>query len=210
MLITNLARSVKFLSMGLAIPIGIISGLAIPFLTWWIGPQYSSLYVLVWLMISHQVLNGAIEPVGATHLAANRLVVPCIATIAGGLIKLAIGIALIKYTHFGVFGVGIAGMITFTLRFLIFSPVYAGIILRKSVMPIYRALIPGVLVFGCTAAAAWVLSNRFCLTTLPRIFSAGFVVMVLSAIAVYFIAMNAQDKAFLRQVTPWSRKRGAV
>jgi O-antigen/teichoic acid export membrane protein len=200
--LTNLARAVKFMSLGLAVPLGVFSGLAVPFLTWWLGPSFTPLYILVWLMISHQVINSAIEPVGAIPLAANKVTAPCVATIAGGVLKVVLSIALIKCTHWGVVSVAVAGLITFTLRNLVFAPVYAGRILSKSSWRVYRALVPGAIVFAGVAAATLGLAHRFNLATFPRLAGAGLALMALGAAVVYFIALDDQDRRFLKEVAP--------
>lgn len=204
--LTNLARAVKFMSLGLAIPLGVFSGLAVPFLTWWLGPSFAPLYVLVWLMISHQVINSAIEPVGAIALAANKVTAPCIATIVGGVLKVALSIALIKCTSWGVVAVAVAGLITFTLRNLVFSPIYAGKVLSKSSWQIYLALVPGAVVFAVIAAATLWLTHTFDLATFPRLAGAGLALVAVGATAVYFLALNDRDRRFLSEVAPWSKR----
>lgn len=205
-MLTNLARAVKFMCFGLAVPLGILTGLGAPFLSWLLGPDFASLNVLIWLMISHLVINSALEPVQALTLAANKLTVPCMATIISAVLKVALSILLIKNTHLGIVAVALAGLITFTLKQFVFIPIYAAKILSAPSRGIYRALVPGTLVFAGLAAVTLALSHQFNLATFPRLAGVGFALMAVAAAAIYFVAMNDRDRQFLRDVRP-GRKR---
>ena len=209
---TNLTRAIKFISLGLALMLGILCGLGLPFLTWWLRKEIpdasvlGTLSLLMWLMIAHLVANSALEPINALTLAANKVAAPCIATIVSAVIKIALSVLLIKFTSLGMVAVAIAGLITFTLRQLVFGPIYAGRLVSASSWPIYRALVPGALLFAAMAAPAAWLASRFDLATLPRLAGVGFALLALGTIVTYFVALNDRDRRFLAEVAPWGKR----
>jgi len=206
-LLKNSARAVKFLSLALAIPLALLCGLSIPFLTWWLGPEFKSLNVLVWLMFSHLVLNLGVQPLGAIIGAANKLAVPGIAVVIGGVFNVGLAIAIVKYTNLGIRGVALAGLISLTLKNGIFTPIYSSIALGIPSRAFYKALAPPVFVFALTAIAGLGLSHSFELSTFPKLAGSGLAISGLSALATYRFALNNDDRRFLAEVLPISKIR---
>jgi membrane protein EpsK len=196
------SRAVKFLSLSMGVIMGLVCGLSAPFLTVWLGPSFTSLSLLVWLMFSHLVLNQGMDHLFAVNYATNRMAVPSIVTIAGGVLKVVLAIIFIKYTDWGFYGVAVADFVANSLRNLVFAPLYAGRLLRSSCWPLYRAVLPSIIVFAGTSAVAWGLTQASALTTLPRLAASGFVISAMSALAVYFVILNKDDKAFIKQLMP--------
>ena len=208
----NMARAIKFMSLGLALMLGVLCGLNLPFLTWWLrgtdipASALPMLSLLMWLMIAHLVVNSALEPINALTLAANKVAVPCIATIISAVLKIALSIILIKSTDLGMVAVAIAGLVTFLLRQLVFGPIYAGRIVSAPSWPIYRALLPGTVVFALVSVPAWWLARNFDLATLPGLVGVGIALFALGAVVTYFAALNDRDRQFLAEVAPWKKQ----
>jgi len=55
-------RGVKFIGLALAIPLGLLCGLSRPFLGWWLGPEFTNLSPLMWLMMGHLAFNLSVIP----------------------------------------------------------------------------------------------------------------------------------------------------
>ncbi|MHB9035562.1 MAG: lipopolysaccharide biosynthesis protein [Armatimonadota bacterium] len=200
-LIRNSSRAVRFVSIGMAVPLAILCGLAGPFLTRWLGPEVVRILTpLVWLLLAHNVINCGVEPLFALSMAANRVAVPGIVTVVGGIVKVLLSIVLVKYTNLGFYGVAIAGLVSLTLKNSIFTPLYSGRILKSSSVPFFKALAPSVLVFGVVSLIASVLAKHVFLATYPRLFVAGTLLLVLSGLGVYFLALGKDDRAFIRRL----------
>jgi len=205
-LISGMAQGVRFMSLGMAIVLGIVCGLSIPFLTVWLGPQYAWLHLLLWIMLSHQVVTSGIEPLLGVNYAANKVVVPGVAAVVGGLFKLVLAICLVRYARMGIYGPAVAVVAAFIAKNLIFQPIYAGRILKTSSWPFYKAMLPAVVVFAVLAALVNKLAQVVNLATLPRLGGTGLALFVLSTLLVYALALNSNDKRFFRQAMPWGRK----
>ena len=205
-LIRNSAKAVKFMSLGMAVPLGLTCGLVIPFITWWLGPEFASLWPVAWLLLAPQVWNSSMEPLFAINNAANKVAIPGVAAVVGGLIKLILAIVLVKYTRMGLVGVALANLIAFGLKNIVFTPIYAAHILNSSSMPFYKATIPSILVFAVTAGGAWWVTQILDISTFVRIVGTGLVLLVFFGLLVYRFAMNDEDRRFLDQVAPWKKK----
>ncbi|OFX16154.1 MAG: hypothetical protein A2Z18_11535, partial [Armatimonadetes bacterium RBG_16_58_9] len=200
-LVKNLARAVKFISLGMAIPLGILCGLSVPFITRWLGSDVAGLLSpLVWLLLAHNVINCGVEPLFAINLAANKVAVPGMVTAFGGVLKLAAAIALVRYTNLGIHGVAIAGLVSLTLKNAVFTPLYAGRVLNVSSAPFYTSLIPAVLVFGCLSASGYALAASYDLATYPRLLIVGLLLAGASVVCVYRLALGEDDRAFLSRL----------
>lgn len=209
---SNLARAIKFVGLALALMLGLLCGLGMPFLAWWLqripaihASDLGMLNMLIWLIVSHMVVNSALEPVNSFLLAANRLAVPCLATIVAAVLKIALSVVLIKSTNLGIVAVAIAGLVTFTARQCVFGSIYASRLLSMPVGAIYKALLPAVFVFGSVAIPGLCLARAFDLATLPRMAAAA-VLPLATGTAAAFATLSEQDRRFIREVAPW-RKR---
>lgn len=208
-LVINLSRSVKFVSIGMALPMGILCGLAMPFLTWWLGPKFASLYPLVWLILAHHIINCGVQPLFNVNVAANRTALPGIATLIGGLVKLGFTFILLRYTGLGLYAVAIAGIVGFALNNWLFTPIYAAKILKVSSWPFYKALLPSVLVFGVTSGAALLLTRSFNLAAFIPLAIATMLIFAVIGAGVYFALLDGADRAFLARLIPGKHRKTA-
>ena len=204
------AKAVKFMSLGMAVPLGVTCGLVTPFITWWLGPKFASLWLVAWLLLAPQVWNSSMEPLFAINNAANKVAVPGIVAVLGGLVKLTLAIVLIKYARLGLVGVALANLISFGLKNIVFTPIYAAHILKTSSMPFYRGCVSSVFVFAATAGGSWWLTQMVSLSTFPRIAASGVGLLAIFGFLVYRFAMNNDDRRFLDQVAPWKKKGSAA
>ncbi|MGI6295133.1 MAG: lipopolysaccharide biosynthesis protein [Armatimonadota bacterium] len=207
-LMRNSAKAVKFMSLGMAVPLGLACGFIVPFISWWLGPKYAYLWIVAWLLLAPQVWNSSMEPLFAINNAANKVALPGVVAVAGGLVKLGLAIVLIKYTSLGLVGAALANLIAFGLKNVVFTPIYAAHILKSSSASFYKATIPSVFVFAVVAAISWQVTQMISLKTLPTIAGVGLALLAVFALLTYRFAMNEDDRRFFRQVAPWSKKKG--
>ncbi|HEX2950570.1 MAG TPA: oligosaccharide flippase family protein [Armatimonadota bacterium] len=200
-------KAVKFTSLGIAIALGAFCGLSVPFLTWWLGPSFGSLHLLVWLLFPHMVLNLGMDPPSSVTYAANKMAVPGIATILGGLLKVALAVILIKYTRLGLYGVAIADMISLSVKNLIFQPIYVSRLLQSSSLPFYKAVVPSIFVFSAVSLTALALSRITHSATFSVMAVEGLAVVMVFSGLTYLLVLNRDDREFLRQSVPWRKKR---
>lgn len=193
----QMARAVRLTSLGMGIPLAIVCGVAIPFLGWWLGPECKILYPLVWWLLAHQVITCGVEPLHSVSVAANKLTVPALFTIGGGVTKVVLSIVLIRYTSLGMYGVAIAGFCAFTLKHILFTPWYAARIVKVPSRIFFNALVPSVLAFGAISLSALKLTRVVDMQRFLPLALCVTAMFVVSAIGVYFLALTKEDRSFL-------------
>jgi len=201
------ARAVKFQSLVMAIPLGIMCGLSVPFIAWWLGPKLVLLHVLVWLMLAHLVWNLGITPLFGIATAMNKIAIPGIATIIGGLAHVGLAITLVKYTNLGIYGVAISSGISLTVKNLIFTPIYSGRIMGTSSWPLFKALAPSVIWFAVAAAAGLGAAKFLLLDSFLKLLGTGAALFVVCAVLSYFLTIGRQDRQFASQLVFRNRRR---
>lgn len=199
-LMRMISASSKFVSLTLAVVLGAACGLSKPFLIWWLDPSYGSLSLLVWILLSHLVLNISMDMPATISYASNKMIAPGVATIAGGFFKILIAVILLKTTHLGLFAVAIADLIGLSFKNLVLQPNYCAHAINRSSKPFYIAIIPSIFVYTGTAACAYYVSLQYNLATLPRLAAVGIAIMSISGALTYFLALNKNDKQLARDI----------
>lgn len=205
----NIARCVKFVSMGMAIAIGIICGIAVPFLSWWLGPKYAVLAPLVWLILAHQIVNCGVQPIFNINVAANKIAMPAVFTLIGGTIKLILAFILLKYTRMGIYGVAISTIIGFAVNNWVFTPIYAARTIGTSCWPFYRALLPSLIVFAMASGLGLLGAHLLDLASFVRLAIAVSAVGAVMLAFVYAVMMGKADKDFLFKLLRKDKKANA-
>jgi|GEM_PF-611359 len=198
-LVRNMCVAIKFISLGMAIPVGIACGLGKPFLVLWLGPKFGDVSPLIWVMLVHQIFNAGVEPLFGVNLAANKVAVPGIATVVGGVLKVVLSIVLAIYTPLGLYGVALGTLISFVIKNLIFIPYYGGIVLKTSPKPFYGAFLPSALMFVVSSGMALVASRYIRIDSVLSLLTIGLVLGIMCALASYMVLCNKGDKELIRQ-----------
>lgn len=141
-LVTYLNRAIKFLGLVMALSIGLICGFSEPLLRLWLGPAFGSLAPLLFLMAIHLCINLSMYPLYAVPLAADRVKVPGLVTLAIGLGNLLLALFLAGVCGWGLYGLAAAGAIMLTIRHLLFTPLYAARVLNRPYGTFFRGIIP--------------------------------------------------------------------
>lgn len=115
--------SVKLLGLAMALPVGLISGLAIPLLRIWLGEGFDSLAQLLNLLVLPLSVNLAILPLFSLQVAYNRVKIPGIASLLFGVLNLVIALRWVSWGQYGL-GVAAASAIILTIKNGLFTPVY--------------------------------------------------------------------------------------
>ena len=199
-LVRNSCRASKFVSVGMALLLGAVCGLAKPILGWWLGEKFVKLVPLVWWLMAHHVINCGVMPLFGVNLAANKIKVPGIATCIGGVFKVVLSVLLIKCTNLGIYGVAIGGMVAFTLKNALFTPYYAGKVIGRSSLPFFASLVPSILVLAAVSGLGTWAANTFDLAKFCLLAPAGIFLLVFGALFAWFIAFTPDDRDFFKNV----------
>ena len=125
------ANASRFVGYTMAIPIGIVLGLADPLTRTWLHREPGLVSALILALSLPLTLNAAINPLYGVWQALNKVRIPSFATLAAGVGGITIAIALIKTTSLGVFAIAIAVGVVYTARNLVFAVYYVGRLLGQ-------------------------------------------------------------------------------
>jgi O-antigen/teichoic acid export membrane protein len=199
-------RAVRIQSLGMAIMTGLICGLAAPFLTRWLkDPQFADLKLLVWLLIGPMAFHMGMELLFSITYATNRLVGPGLFGIGGGVFRLLLALALIRWTGWGIYGLAVADLVSVSIKNLIFAPLYVRHILNRSVLPLYKAILPAIVVFGVAFGGSWELSQHVNMATYPRLGASGLLFGAALAVLAYRFGLSKDDRRLLRDIMPFGK-----
>jgi len=196
-LVRQTQRCVKLMGLTMALPVGVLCGLSFPIFQWWLGPSFAALSPLMWLLVGPRIVDLAIKPVFAIHQGMNKVKVPSIVTIIGGITNLILSIVFVRYTGFGLYGVALAMALCLAGRSLLFVPIYSAMILKQSKAVFYEGIILGMLLATVLSAAGLVMSRIYDLATVPRLIGVCLLMSIAYCSACYWIVMNDDDKRFL-------------
>ena len=190
-------KLIKLIGLIMALLIGGMCGFSKPFLERWLGPSFAELNPLLWLLVFPQVIFLTINPLYNINRGMNKVSVPAIVTVIGGVLNLVLSILLVKYTTLGLYGVAIATVFSYTVRCVFFSPIYTAVILGQRSTLFLKKLIPGLIMSTTVGLLCLVLSRTFYLVSYLRLAVVGFVVCVLYIPLCYVAMLDRSDRAFL-------------
>jgi membrane protein EpsK len=124
-------KASRFVGYAMAIPIGLMLGLAQPLTQAWLHRDPGLVAPLIVVLTLPLAFNAAINPLYGVWQALNKVRIPSYATIAAGVFGIVLAIVLVKTLPLGVFGVAIAGGVAFTARNLLFAVWYVSRLLGQ-------------------------------------------------------------------------------
>ncbi|MFH0984187.1 MAG: oligosaccharide flippase family protein [Candidatus Omnitrophota bacterium] len=189
-------RAVKFMGLGIAVPVGLLCGFAVPLLTLWLGQDYAPFASLLWVLTFHLVVNLAVLPLFAINNALNRVKIPGRVTLVMGTGNLFLAVILAKFCGWGLYGIAAAGAITLTLKNTFFIPIYAAHILKLSSMTFLKPISRGILLAGISMAIGWIFSHTIMIDGWPKLLLMGGLAF-LFAVTVGF-GLLGKDRGSLR------------
>jgi membrane protein EpsK len=202
-LVAYCRRAVKFVGLMMALPIGLVCGLAQPLLRVWLGPAFEPLAPLMVLMSIHLCVNLAILPLFNIQVATNHVRLPGILTCVMGVGNLGLALWLAGPVGWGMYGVAAAGAVMLTAKNLFFTPLYGAHILGLGYRAFYREILP---VIGTTVAltgAGWWLAQELHLNTWSGL---GLTGMGLAGVFIVFtyrlLLTNEERNQALRLIWP--------
>ena len=190
-------RSIKFLALIMSLPAGLLCGLSVPVLTRWLGPSFAAFSLLAWLLIGPRIITFVIRPVFAVNQGLNKVKVPSIVTVIGGLTNLAVSILLVRYTNLGLYGVALATAVCLTGKNLLFTPIYGAIILGSSKKTFFSGIMISLLLFGTVSLTGLTMSRIYDLATIPRLAGSSLLISFVYSLVCYWLVLNKEDRVFL-------------
>jgi membrane protein EpsK len=203
------ARSVRVMGFALIAPVAAICAFSHPLLRIWLGEEIAANSGLLFFMTFHMCFNLAALPLISAFQCQKRVRTLGFVTCLSGLLNIGLAVLLVKATSLGMFAVAIAGMIAFTLRNSVFTPIYLAGWLEK---PWYSLFFPLLRVFLAVSASV-ALGRSFELfwtvEKLPGLAGNVALLTVLSLAVGWFVIFNADDRnKALALVSSYTKKQG--
>jgi membrane protein EpsK len=194
--------AVKLMGLAMALPIGLVCGLAPQLLTVWVGEQFTFLAPLMALLTVHLAVNLAVLPLFSINVAYNRVRVPGLVTFFMGIGNFGLAIALPLLTGWGYYGVAAAGAIVLTLKNTFFTPWYATKVLDVGVHTFTRSMLPGIVATVIIGAAAATLGAVVQLPALITLAVAGAIITLVYLAAVWAFGLSGYERRLFESYLP--------
>ncbi|KLK87178.1 polysaccharide biosynthesis protein [Methanoculleus sediminis] len=201
-LIRATKSAVKLMGLAMALPIGLVCGLAPQLLTIWVGEQFASLAPLMVLLTVHLAVNLAVLPLFSVNVAYNRVRVPGQVTFFMGIGNFVLAIVLPLLTGWGYYGVAAAGAIVLTLKNAFFTPWYATRVLGVEVHTFTRSMLPGIVATVIIGAAAATLGAVIQLPALITLAVAGATIGFVYLSTVWAFGLSGYERRLFESYLP--------
>lgn len=199
-LVVYTRRSMKFLGIAIALPIGLICGLSEPLLKTWLGPEFVDLAWLMSLLTVHLSVNLAVYPLVNVQVATNHVRWPGIITCVMGITNLGLAILLAGPMGWGLYGVAAAGAIALTAKNLVFTPLHAAHILHRRLGAFFWEMLPIIGATLLTAIVCKAITLAWDLASWPRLMLTGLAVTATFSACAYRAVLDAADRAAVRRL----------
>jgi membrane protein EpsK len=200
-----LDRAIKFLGMVMALIVGLTCGFAEPLLQLWLGPAFGDLAPLLCLMVITLCLNLAMYPLYAVPVAANRVKVPGLVTLAIGVLNLVLALLLARVFGWGLYGLGAAVAISLTLRRFVFTPLYVAAILHQPYRTYFRRAVPITVVTLATIGVCRLILRGWTISNWVDFGTASLAVCVLFAAVTYLLLTSEERLALKETIVQWRK-----
>jgi O-antigen/teichoic acid export membrane protein len=192
----------------IAAPIGLVCGLAAPLLTVWLGPSFAPLTPVLMIMSLPLILEITMAPVSTLRILEKKIAVPTLVFCGFGIVKIGIGVALIRSMGFGIMGMAIASAIFQLLNAAITTPLYCAHIAARSPWGFYRAFVPGVAGVGFVIASSLLVHHLLPAPSPARLIITAVLVVSVYGIFSWIFLIDKRQKRFIRsRASHWARMR---
>jgi len=197
---SNLFRLTKLLGLIIGLPICLICGFSKPLLLRWLGPEFVGLYKLMILLVLGQIMPYSMGNIFSVFRGLNTLKIPGYVTLSAGVFNIFFEVILIKYTPLGIYGAGIATIITVFSKVVLFNVIYLSRLLKFNPWKIWNQLIRGCMPAVIFTAIILGAAAYLGIQGLPGLCGYGVLFSALYCIVVYKLYMNEADRRFVLRV----------
>jgi len=192
-------RSVRLLALGLALPIGLLCGMAAPLLTLWLGPAFADLEIVLILLVAPLTINLATRPLSYVLTAYNEVKVQGLVTLALGTANVVLAIAFVR-AGWGLAGVPAAAALAWTVRNVVFVSSRSAVLLGLRWYGFNGPLTIGLLGMAGVAALGQIMCALWWPTDWLSLAAYAAVITLTYGAFAYFIVMAKADRALILSV----------
>lgn len=190
--------SIKFLGLVMALPIGLLCGLAKPILTTWLGPEFSDLSWLVIVLIGHVCINNVVVPLFSLQVAADKVRLPGIVTLIMGVMNVVLAVAFALWSGWGYIGIAAAGAIVLTAKNTLFTPLYGARILKLPWYTFLPNLLTGAVACLMVGLVSYGVSLNWDVAGWGALALVTVIIAGIYVVVAYFLGLNAADRELLK------------
>ena len=155
-------------------------------------------------------MNIAVRPMFAVFRGMDKIKIPALVTLFGGIAHTAVSIALVYFTDLGIYAVALSLLVCLTSKNLLFTPVYIAIITKQPKITFVKEFLTGILMALLVSLVALSIAKSYNMATIPRLFSVSLLLGILYSSICYFVVMNNDDKrllwSLLHNIRPTNKK----
>lgn len=192
-------QGTKLMGLGLALPIGLISGFSRPFLSIWLGPSFEYLSPLLIAMVSYMSVIFCVRPLLHIQEAHNKIRWPGIFTVVAGVINVVLDFVAV-WVGWGLVGIAVASLVAWSVKNVIFMPVYAAHIMKLRWHTFFPSLIVTALTTLGVGLAAYGLTKVYVPTGWISLGVAAAIVSLAYAIVVGLVVLDRADWRLLKSL----------
>ncbi|MCA9981497.1 MAG: oligosaccharide flippase family protein, partial [Anaerolineales bacterium] len=195
-------QAVKLFGLFLALPVGGLMVYAAPLLTVWLGDSFASLSWLLACLVVHLAVNMSVLSLFHLQVTLNKVRWMGIGTAVAGVANVILGVWWTNWL--GMIGLALAGLVVFSVRNAILTPIYSAYIMQR---PWYIYLKPLSSIVIATGLAT-ILAMLSALFVMPNswitLILNGTVVAIVYTIIVYIFMLNRVDRDLIMQFNPFA------
>lgn len=187
-------KTIKFMGLLLALPIGLLCGFSAPFLDRWLGASFAHLGPLAWLLLCPQVVLLAMNPLYNVNRGLNKVKIPALVTLCGGIVNILLSVMFIMFTNLGLYGVALATIIAFGLRTIVFQPIYTAKNIQQKPFIFIKASMFGVLMFLIVSSSSYILKDFINLISYTNMIILGIIISCCHFLICYLFMLNDDER----------------
>lgn len=199
-------NTVKLTGLAMALPIGYVCGFAPQLLSLWVGPEFTKLSFLMFLMLSHLIINLPVMPLFAINVAYNKVRIPGIVTFFMGIGNVLLALIIPYLTGWGYYGIAVAGAIMLTFKNAFFTPWYATRVLGIPRTTFVNSMLPGVFAMVMTAGVSRLINYFVPISGFGALIICGVSVSIVYVYSIWIFIIEEAERKIVVSILPSSIK----
>ena len=201
-LISVSKSTVKLTGFAMALPIGYICGFAPQLLSFWVGSEFAKMSFLMFIMLSHLIINLPVMPLLAINVSYNKVRIPGIVTFFMGIGNFLLAVMIPYLTGWNYYGVALAGAIMLTLKNAFFIPWYATKVLGISRTTFVNSMLPGTFAMVLTGAVSSLVANHLQISDIISLLVYGIILTAVYLSVVWEFGLKPLEKQTVGSFIP--------
>lgn len=193
-------QAMKFLGLLAALPVGLLCGLGRPALETWLGPSFTFMAPVVWVILLPLCIESCVQPLSAVVLAINRVRGMAFATLGSGILDLVLAIVLTRPLHWGVYGVAAAGAVASLCKNAAFYPLYSASIIDRPKITFFKEVASTFAITLATGVVSWWASPLIHGRSWSGLVMVACMIAVPWILVTYRLVLNGAERSTLRKL----------